>query len=70
MELHTPGDLSDHELLELTKWAQERCLNALRFGIGEGDGGECEAEVGVGVVRDGGEEGKGKEEIKVNGVHA
>ena len=53
MELHTPGDLCDQELFELTKWAHDRCMNALRFGMGEGDGGECEAEVGVGVVREG-----------------
>ena len=58
MELHTPGDLCDQELFELTKWAHDRCMNALRFGMGEGDGGECEAEVGVGVVREGVEKAK------------
>ncbi|CAL1709761.1 unnamed protein product [Somion occarium] len=52
MELHTSSSITDQELLELTQWAQGRCMNALRFGMGEGDGGECEAEVGVGIIRE------------------
>lgn len=52
MELHVRQDLADDDVLELTKWAWERCVNALHFGMGRGAGdGRAEAEVTVGVVR-------------------
>jgi hypothetical protein len=52
MELHVRQDLADDDVLELTKWAWERCVNALHFGTGRGAGdGRAEAEVTVGVVR-------------------
>ncbi|PVF92562.1 hypothetical protein CPB86DRAFT_819543 [Serendipita vermifera] len=42
MELHVRKDLDDVECLELTRWAWQRCINAL----GQGDSG-----VSVGIVR-------------------
>ena len=36
MELHVRQDLADDDVLELTKWAWERCVNALHFGTGGG----------------------------------
>lgn len=53
MELHVPKDLGDDDVLELTRWAWERCVNALHFGTGKvgQDGERSEAEVTVGVVR-------------------
>lgn len=48
-------DLKDGELIELTRWAWERCNAALRFGEGSPAPmdveGPIEAEVTVGVVR-------------------
>jgi hypothetical protein len=53
MELHVPKDLGDDDVLELTRWAWERCVSALHFETGKGgpDGERSEAEVTVGVVR-------------------
>lgn len=53
MELHVPKDLGDDDVLELTRWAWERCVSALHLGTGKGgpDGERSEAEVTVGVVR-------------------
>lgn len=51
LELHVRHDLEDVEVLKLTRWAWERCVHALHFGTRGGEGGECEAEVTVGVVR-------------------
>jgi len=53
MELHVRPDLGDDDVLELTRWAWERCVSALHFGTGRGgrDGERTEAEVTVGVVR-------------------
>lgn len=52
MELHVRRDLGDDDVLELTKWAWERCVSSLHFGMGRGQNGErTEAEVTVGVVR-------------------
>jgi len=53
MELHVRADLADDDVLELTRWAWERCVSALHFGTGRGagDGERMEAEVTVGVVR-------------------
>jgi len=54
VEIHVRDDLSDSDVLELTRWAWERCGEALRFGSGRRDGGEgggVKAEVTVGVVR-------------------
>ena len=51
MELHVQKDLADDDVLELTRWAWERCVSALDFGTGRGEGESCEAEVTVGVVR-------------------
>jgi hypothetical protein len=52
MELHVRPDLPDDDVLELTKWAWERCVNALHFGMGRGANGlSAEVEVTVGVVR-------------------
>lgn len=47
MELHVKDDLSDDDVLSLTKWAYERCTAALR---GSGNV-EDDAEVTVGIVR-------------------
>ncbi|CCM02007.1 uncharacterized protein FIBRA_04081 [Fibroporia radiculosa] len=52
LELHVRGDLEDEEVLRLTRWAWERCSHALHFGSRGGEGGEAEAEITVGVVRD------------------
>ena len=55
LELHVRKDLKDGELIELTRWAWERCDEALRFGEGSPPStdveGPIEAEVTVGVVR-------------------
>lgn len=51
VELHVRRDLEDDEVLRLTRWAWERCMQALHFGSGTGDGGMAEAEVTVGIVR-------------------
>jgi len=45
LELHVRGDMDDAGILELTRWAWERCMGVLR------DGGGGVAEVTVGVVR-------------------
>ena len=51
LELHVKKELSDEEILEITKWAWERCMTALSRpgsrGMNDGDG----ANVTVGVVR-------------------
>lgn len=46
-------DLGDDDVLQLTQWAWERCVNALHFGSGRGgkDREKAAAEVTVGVVR-------------------
>jgi hypothetical protein len=41
--------MDDADVLELTRWAHERCTTALRVGRGRED--EVGAEVTVGVVR-------------------
>ncbi|KDQ56617.1 hypothetical protein JAAARDRAFT_36096 [Jaapia argillacea MUCL 33604] len=57
LELHVDKDLSDNEVLELTRWAWEKCIRALggdvrgKGGSGRGEDGEAEAEVCVGIVR-------------------
>ncbi|EMD36967.1 hypothetical protein CERSUDRAFT_51026 [Gelatoporia subvermispora B] len=51
VELHVRRDLQDDDVLRLTRWAWERCVQALHFGTGTGDGGVAEAEVTVGIVR-------------------
>jgi len=53
MELHVRPDLADDDMLALTQWAWERCVNALHFGTGKGlrDGERTDADVTVGVVR-------------------
>ncbi|OCH90501.1 hypothetical protein OBBRIDRAFT_877280 [Obba rivulosa] len=51
VELHVRWDLEDDEVLRLTRWAWERCVQALHFGTGMSDGGVAEAEVTVGIVR-------------------
>ncbi|KAI0074357.1 hypothetical protein K474DRAFT_1774086 [Panus rudis PR-1116 ss-1] len=51
-------EITDREILEITRWARDKCANALRLGMGEGDGGECEAHVSVGFVIAGREEKK------------
>lgn len=53
MELHVPRDLGDDDVLELTRWAWERCISALHFKTGKAShaGERPEAEVTVGVVR-------------------
>ncbi|KAH9934154.1 uncharacterized protein B0H18DRAFT_1082772 [Fomitopsis serialis] len=52
LELHVRQDLDDDQVLGLTKWAWERCSHALHFGSRGGEGGEAEAEVTVGIVRE------------------
>ncbi|KAH9829248.1 uncharacterized protein C8Q71DRAFT_444080 [Rhodofomes roseus] len=52
LELHVRRDLDDDQVLGLTKWAWERCSHALHFGSRGGEGGEAEAEVTVGIVRE------------------
>ncbi|TCD65294.1 hypothetical protein EIP91_002819 [Steccherinum ochraceum] len=51
VDLHIKKDMLPSEAIVLMKWATERCRNALRLGVGDGKGGECEAHVTVGVVR-------------------
>ena len=60
LELHVREDLGDEDVLKLTKWAWERCVNAIAgYGVGrdakDRDEGErwreCIPEVTVGVVR-------------------
>lgn len=50
LELHVPRDLQDDDVLKLTAWASEKAKSALRHGMRDG-GGECEADVTIGVVR-------------------
>jgi hypothetical protein len=51
MELHVRDDLSDDDVLTLTKWTHEKVVTALRSRQ-SGDGWEHdEAEVTIGVVR-------------------
>lgn len=52
LELHVRRDLDDDQVLALTRWAWERCSHALHFGSRGGEGGEAEAEVTVGIVRE------------------
>ncbi|EIN14641.1 hypothetical protein PUNSTDRAFT_96639 [Punctularia strigosozonata HHB-11173 SS5] len=49
LELHVRRDMDDADVLELTRWAHERCKTALR--IGRGRDADVEPEVTVGVVR-------------------
>ena len=55
LELHVRRDLDDKEVLELTRWAHDRCRVALSPGAsasrGGRDGGGGESEVTVGIVR-------------------
>ncbi|KII91877.1 hypothetical protein PLICRDRAFT_173673 [Plicaturopsis crispa FD-325 SS-3] len=54
LELHVREDMGDDDVLELTRWAWERCVSGLHFGSGRSggaEGGAAEAEVTVGVVR-------------------
>ena len=51
MELHVRKDLADDDVLELTRWAWERCASTLHFGTGRGEEERSEAEVTVGIVR-------------------
>lgn len=50
LELHVRKELDDMEVLELTKWAHERCKHALLLGARARDR-EGFSEVTVGVVR-------------------
>ncbi|EPQ50787.1 hypothetical protein GLOTRDRAFT_141301 [Gloeophyllum trabeum ATCC 11539] len=50
LELHVKKDISDREVVELTRWAWEKCESALAVGT-SGSRGEAEVEVTVGVVR-------------------
>lgn len=47
LELHVRRDTDDNELIELTRWAHDRCKLALGLGKERDD----EAEVTVGIVR-------------------
>ncbi|THH32627.1 hypothetical protein EUX98_g1551 [Antrodiella citrinella] len=51
VDLHIRKDMPPREAIALMKWATERCQNALRLGVGDGKGGECDSHVTVGVVR-------------------
>jgi hypothetical protein len=52
LELHVRESLGDEEVLELTRWTWERCVDALHFGTGRSvDGDKADVEVTVGVVR-------------------
>ncbi|KAJ3860829.1 hypothetical protein EV359DRAFT_74998 [Lentinula novae-zelandiae] len=54
LELHVRRDLSDEDVLKLTRWAWEKCVGALTGGVGPNVGvrGEMvKADVTVGVVR-------------------
>jgi len=55
LELHVRRDLSDEDVLRLTRWAWEKCVGALTVGVngvgGKGDSGMPKADVTVGVVR-------------------
>ncbi|KAF7964534.1 hypothetical protein HWV62_6041, partial [Athelia sp. TMB] len=51
MELHVRRGLGDDDVLALTRWAWERCVNALQFGSGDKSNQGVQAEVTVGVVR-------------------
>lgn len=42
---------SDADAVRLTKWAWEKCSTALKYGMSDGRGGECEAHITVGIVR-------------------
>lgn len=50
LELHVRRDLDDASVLELTRWAWDRCTGALGGDRGKDDGGGV-AEVTIGVVR-------------------
>ncbi|EGO01344.1 hypothetical protein SERLA73DRAFT_179515 [Serpula lacrymans var. lacrymans S7.3] len=52
LELHVRNDLSDSDVLELTRWAWERVVSALRLGSRSVGDLREEAEVTVGVVRE------------------
>jgi len=53
LELHVSKDLDDESVLNVTKWAWERCMTALGANIKEqGLRNADTAEVTVGVVRD------------------
>ena len=52
MELHVKEDLSDDDVLLLTKWAWERCVSALgSLKDSKGAAGGGGPEVTVGIVR-------------------
>lgn len=55
LELHVRKDMDDQGVLDLTRWAWERCVGALKMGRatrwGEGESGEGDPEVTIGVVR-------------------
>lgn len=50
LELHVRKDLDDDDVLELTKWAHDRCKHALLLGARVKEREE-EPEVTVGIVR-------------------
>ncbi|TFK52856.1 hypothetical protein OE88DRAFT_1677493 [Heliocybe sulcata] len=50
LELHVKKDMADREVVELTRWAWEKCESALTVGT-SGSRGEAEVEVTVGVVK-------------------
>lgn len=51
IDIHVEKGLSDFDGLKLTKWAWEKCSTALKYGMSDGVGGECEAHITVGIVR-------------------
>ncbi|KZT26102.1 hypothetical protein NEOLEDRAFT_1132660 [Neolentinus lepideus HHB14362 ss-1] len=51
LELHVKKGMTDREVVELTRWAWEKCESALAVGT-SGSRGEAEVEVTVGVVRE------------------
>ena len=51
MDIHVEKQLSDSDSLVLTRWAWEKCSTALKYGMSDGTGGECEAHITVGIVR-------------------
>ena len=51
LELHVRRDTDDNELIELTRWAHDRCKLALGLGLNGKREGDDGTEVTVGIVR-------------------
>ncbi|KIK68420.1 hypothetical protein GYMLUDRAFT_717832 [Collybiopsis luxurians FD-317 M1] len=52
LELHVRRDLPDEDVLQLTRWAWEKCVGALTIGVKDGTGTSMtQADVTVGVAR-------------------